>query len=174
MSAISSIRFCAPAPGESPGRCALRIIEEIGSLEFALGLSRGAASEILLREIRLLTNGLLVLNALFFEGGHIRVPHPAEGELLEKKWGVPLKWLKPARAERMGALTPSGLYPPTHLEAILVDNRISVFLTADEGILREGEVVFAPPSVSQARPERVVDGSGNPIHPGQLGHIFPA
>lgn len=173
MSALSSIRYCAPAPGESSGRCALRIIEEIGSLEFALGLSRDESSEILLREIRLLTNGLLVLNAVFFEGGHIRVPLPAEGELLEKKWGVPIKWLKPGRTGRVKGETPSGVYPASCLEAILSENRISVLLTADEGILPGGDGVFAP-AVHPTRPEREADISVNPISGGRLGHIFPA
>lgn len=173
MSAISSIRFCAPSPGESSGRCALRIIEEIGSLEFALGLSRDESSEILLREIRLLTNGLLVLNAVFFEGGHIRVPHPAEGELLEKKWGVPIKWLKPGRTERGTEQTAAGVYPATFLEAILSENRISVLLTADEGILPGGDGAFAP-AVHQPRPEREADMSVDGIAGGRLGHIFPA
>jgi len=174
MSAISSIRFCAPAPGESSGRCALRIIEEIGSLEFALGLSRDESSEILLREIRLLTNGLLVLNAVFFEGGHIRVPLSAEGELLEKKWGVPLKWLKPGRTERGAGLTPSGVYPASSLETILSENRISVLLTADEGILPGRDGVFVPAGQKTRPVERDTDISVNGISGGQLGHIFPA
>ena len=174
MSAISSISFCAPAPGESSGRCALRIIEEIGSLEFALGLSRDESSEILLREIRLLTNGLLVLNAVFFEGGHIRVPLSAEGELLEKKWGVPLKWLKPGRTERGARQTPSGVYPASSLEAILSENRISVLLTADEGILPGGGGALEA-VVQKSRPaERDTDISVKGVSGGRLGHIFPA
>ena len=169
MQATSSVRFCAPAPGESSGQYALRIIEKIGSLEFALGLSRDEDSEILLREIRLLTSGLLVLNAVFFEDGQIRVPQASEGELLEKKWGVPLRWLD----RKEGALRrPGGLrtvYPADQLETILQENRIAVLLTANEGIL-PGHGRASQDSVWTESPtEYSAHRNGGPI-----GHISPA
>ena len=165
----SSVRFCAPAPGESSGQYALRIIEKIGSLEFALGLSRDEESEILLREIRLLTSGLLVLNAVFFEDGHIRVPQASEGEFLEKKWGVPLKWLDRKDASRS---RPNGLatvYPAGQLETILQENRIAVFLTANESIL-PGHGRPSKESVWEERPAEFLSG----LNGGRMGQISPA
>ena len=165
----SSVRFCAPAPGESSGQYALRIIEKIGSLEFAVGLSRDEESEILLREIRLLTSGLLVLNAVFFEDGHIRVPQASEGEFLEKKWGVPLKWLDRKDASRS---RPNGLatvYPAGQLETILQENRIAVFLTANAGIL-PGHGRLSEESVWEERPAEFLSG----LNRARMGQISPA
>ncbi len=165
----SSVRFCAPAPGESSGQYALRIIEKIGSLEFALGLSRDEDSEVLLREIRLLTSGLLVLNAVYFEDGHIRVPQASEGELLEKKWGVPLKWLD----RKEGTLRrPNGfptIYPSGQLETILQENRIAVFLTANEGIL-PGQGRVSEKFVWTEGPAEF----SSRLNGGRMGHISPA
>ncbi|MCL4462098.1 MAG: hypothetical protein M1297_10410 [Nitrospirae bacterium] len=169
MHATSTIRFCAPAPGESSGQYALRIIEKIGSLEFALGLSRDEGSEILLREIRLLTSGLLVLNAVFFEDGHIRVPQASEGELLEKKWGVPLKWLSRQEGSMRRPNGLSTVYPAGQLEEILQENRITVLLTANEGILPERGRVFQESVCTEGPSDFLPHLNG-----GRMGQISPA
>lgn len=128
------IRIYIPSEDESFGRFAMRLIEEFGSFEFAIGVSRDNLSEILIRELRLLTNGLLVVNAVLFEGGKIRVPGPSEAELLEKKWKVPVRWLSLSVAVEKERLSKGGnglTYPSHLLQEVLYQNGISQFMVAN-------------------------------------------
>lgn len=145
MPVNGQIRFCVPSKDESCGRFAMNLIESFGSMEFAIGVSRDEASETLIRELRLMTNGLLVFNAVLFEGGQIRVPGSSEGELLEKKWKVPIRWLSleiSERKERSSKNSSGAVYPSHLLQTVLYQNGISVLMSADHKVvgLSSGEI----------------------------------
>ncbi|MHB8544984.1 MAG: hypothetical protein ACYC9S_13440 [Leptospirales bacterium] len=145
MAVNAPIRFFVPSKDESYGRFAMKLIESFGSLEFAIGVSRDVASETFIRELRLMTNGLLVFNAVLFDGGNIRVPGSPEGELLEKKWKVPIRWLSlesVGRRDRFSRSNSGAVYPAHLLQTVLYQNRISVLMSADRKItgLSPGEI----------------------------------
>lgn len=146
MPVNGQIRFCVPSKDESYGCFAMSLIESFGSMEFAIGVSRDEASEELIRELHLMTNGLLVFNAVLFDGGQIRVPGASEGELLEKKWKVPIRWLSlelPERKERSSKNSSGGVYPSHLLQSVLYQNGISVMMSANHKVLgiSSGEIL---------------------------------
>lgn len=134
MAVNAPIRFCVPSRDESYGRFAMSLIEEFGSLEFAIGISRDDLSETLIRELRLVTNGLLVVNAVLFEGGQIRVPGSSEAELLEKKWKIPFHWLSLDVVDEKSLSSKEGrgsVHPSHLLQTVLYQNGVSVFMVAN-------------------------------------------
>ena len=138
MPVNGQIRFFVPSKDESYGCFVMNLIESFGSMELAMGVSLDEESETLIRELRLMTNGLLVFNAVLFDGGQIRVPGSSEEELLEKKWKVPMRWLSleiPKRKERSSKKGSGGVYPSHLLQTVLYQNGISVLMSANHKVM---------------------------------------
>ncbi|MHB1286463.1 MAG: hypothetical protein ACYCYP_07875 [Leptospirales bacterium] len=138
MAVNAPIQFCVPSKDQSCGRFAMNLIEAFGSLEFAIGVSRDDVSETLIHELRLMTNGLLVVNAVLFEAGKIRVPGFSEAELLEKKWKIPVRWLSIEVEGEKSRSAKGGngqVYPHHLLQTVLYQNGISVFMAADHRLV---------------------------------------
>lgn len=139
MESENQIRFCVSDGNEPAGKMAIRLLETYGSTGLCIGVSEEKGSLAFLKELGVLTSGLLVFNAVLFEDGHLRTPDGAESELLERKWKIPFRWLSleiplpdgPGSGKRS-----LSRIPPYLLTSILFQNGISVFLAAHPGMLK--------------------------------------
>jgi len=120
-------------PEESPEDFLIGLIEQYGSLELGIGVSSLGSSRKMAEALQSVTNGFLVLNAVYLDNRIIRVPDSSERETLEKNWKMPFRWLSPGPVpgnspkEKKSDLTAS----IGDLDALLRSHGIRAFLMSD-------------------------------------------
>jgi hypothetical protein len=140
-------------PEHSSEEFLIDLIEKYGSVELGIGLSSHSSSLRLMKTLRSVTNGFLVLNALYLEEKALRLPSDSERETLEKDGRVPLRWLTPSSSPIGGETEKSETAPMVsadHLEPFLKSCGIRAFLLADGQALLMSRVGNNSDAFSQA------------------------
>lgn len=114
-------------PETSPESFLIDLIEKYGSVELGIAIASNSSSERMIEAMKSVTNGFLVLNAIYLDKQMIRLPNASEKESLEKAWQMPLRWLShpvTVTMEECDSLSSS-------LESLLKKHKIKAFLMDD-------------------------------------------
>ncbi|MEC4683889.1 MAG: hypothetical protein VST70_09490 [Nitrospirota bacterium] len=139
-------------PEHSSEEFLIDLIEKYGSIELGIGLSSKSSSFRLMKTLRSVTNGFLVLNALYIEEMVLRAPSESERETLEKDCRVPLRWLTPTPSFLRGETVtgePGPSISAEHLEPLLKSCGIRAFLLADGHALLMNRVGHHSDAISE-------------------------
>lgn len=120
-------------PEESPEDFLIGLIEQYGSLELGIGVSARISSRKMAQVLQSVTNGFLVLNAVYLDNRTIRVPDASERETLEKDWKMPFRWLSPGTVPggSSRSANPDATASIGDLDALLRGHGIRAFLMSD-------------------------------------------
>jgi len=119
-------------PSELSEKLLIDLIEEYGSIELGVGISSQPSSRKLIETLKAVTNGFLVLNAVYLENQIIRLPDALEQKTWEKDWKLPLNWLSPDVTSMKTTPSPETSLchvPLGSLKTILKAHGIKAFLT---------------------------------------------
>jgi hypothetical protein len=140
MKPSTTIRFLSPEPGTSFDRFFLETLSEVGSTNLVLALSSDPATGEMLESLRRITRGLLVLNAVYYESECLRFLGKEETESFQKKWGIPVKWLRMGTG-RNGSWKADGQpVPPYLLKSLLLSHNMTCLLAADPRVFAWAEM----------------------------------
>ena len=121
-------------PSELPEKLLIDLIEKYGSIELGVGISSQPSSLRLIETLKAVTNGFLVLNAVYLENQMIRLPDPLERKTWEKDWKLPLNWLSLdiSSMKTVSSLKPAPCRVPVDsLRIIMKAHGIKAFLTTE-------------------------------------------
>ncbi|MHB8545015.1 MAG: hypothetical protein ACYC9S_13595, partial [Leptospirales bacterium] len=138
-------------------RLLIDLIEEYGSIELGVGISSQPSSRKLIETLKAVTNGFLVLNAVYLENQMIRFPDTLERKTLEKDWELPLNWLSPDVSSMKNASSRETAYsrvPLGSLKTILKAHGIKAFLTAEWNALMLDKLPENPVEISDLLREK--------------------